>query len=149
MTQLPQEPKTDYNAAQVENNNWIFISFSVNRFLSSISTFYFSNLHSLRNMEPWVVETFYVAIQKQCSTGRDRSFENCSLKFSSKTGKRMDWLFIAFLTWPNLTCSNRPPCSFIPYPFWDTTFSAVYFLKFEKLEIKRSGVQLLNFLLLA
>jgi hypothetical protein len=60
-------------------------------------------------------------------------------------------LFIAFLTWPNLTCSNRPlslffhPLTLPGYPLFCCLFSE----NWKKIEIKRSGVQLLNFLLLA
>ncbi len=60
------------------------------------------------------------------------------------------WLFIACLTWPNLTGSNRPLSLFfhhltLPgYPVFCCLFSEIW-----KMEIKRSGYQLLNFLLLA
>ena len=59
-------------------------------------------------------------------------------------------LFIAFLTWPNLTGSNRPLSLFfhhltLPgYPVFCCLFSEI-----RKMEIKRIWYQLLNFLLLA
>jgi hypothetical protein len=44
-------------------------------------------------------------------------FQSHSFEFSSKTGQQRDWgplfqLFIAFLTWPNTTCLNRPHSPF-------------------------------------
>ncbi len=60
------------------------------------------------------------------------------------------WLFFALLSWPNLTCSNRPLSSFFHtltpprYPLFCCVSSENW-----KMEIKRSGVQLLNILFLA
>jgi hypothetical protein len=59
-------------------------------------------------------------------------------------------LFIAILTWPNLTGLNRPlspffhPLTLPGYPLFCCLFSENW-----KMEIKRSWVELLNFLLVA
>ncbi len=59
-------------------------------------------------------------------------------------------LFTAILTWPNLTGLNRPlspffhPLTLPGYPLFCCLFSENW-----KMEIKRSGVKLLNFLLVA
>ncbi len=60
------------------------------------------------------------------------------------------WLFIAFLTWPNLTCSNRPLSLFFhPLTFPGYLFFCCLLSENKKIEIKMSGVQLLNFSLIA
>ncbi len=60
------------------------------------------------------------------------------------------WLSIAFLTWPNLTCSNRPLSPFFhPLTLLGHSLFCCLFSENWKIKIKRSGVQLLNFLLLA
>jgi hypothetical protein len=58
-------------------------------------------------------------------------------------------LFIAILTWPNLTGLNRPLSPFFhPLRLPGYPLSDVYFLKIEKWRLE-SGVELLNFLLVA
>ena len=60
------------------------------------------------------------------------------------------WLFIACLTWPNLTGSNRPLSLFFHHPTLPGyRIFCCLFSEIQKMEIKRSGYQLLNFLLLA
>jgi hypothetical protein len=59
----------------------------------------------IKNLKYWSlkVENF-----TESSKGRGRSFENRSFKFSSKTGKQIDWSlcvlnYLTFYCFPNLT----------------------------------------------
>ncbi len=55
-----------------------------------------------------------------CCWGRGRSFENHSFKQANKwigdQTATLFRLFIAFLSWPNLTCVNRPLSPFFYHP---------------------------------
>jgi hypothetical protein len=54
-------------------------------------------------------------------------------------------LFIAFLTWPNLTCLNRPLSQFFEHltpPGWALIWR--YFSEFWKLDMKRRGGRIIE-----